>query len=153
MMLLLGKDQLMRSWNSSLAQNRQISVTLEGERGSWHLMTKESDIIAMEQVGFIGLFSQFTDALASENTVTFSALKPVLEHIKTEILVQSNEDTPLITEMKRMMRGLYILRTYSICTSVLYLESEWKKNRLRLMTGNISDISLDLKHGLRIISG
>lgn len=66
MMWRLGEDQLIRSWNSSLAKNRQISVTLEGERGSWHLMTKESDITAMEQVDFIGLFSQFTDAL-SEN--------------------------------------------------------------------------------------
>lgn len=85
-MWLLGGDQHIKCWNGSLANNRQSFLTLAGERGAWHLMPKDSDITVMEQrCELLVPLSQFTDALASETRVTLSAIKPVLEHIKTEI--------------------------------------------------------------------
>lgn len=88
-----------------LSQQQAISATLAGERGAWHLMPKESDITVMEQVcELLGPLRYFTDGLASETRVTLSALKPFLVHIKTEILGESNDDTALISQMKKMMR-------------------------------------------------
>lgn len=88
-----------------LSQQQAISATLAAERGVWHLMPKDSDITVIEQVcELLGPLNQFTDALASETRVTLSAIKPVLLHVKTEILEQKDEDPALVKEMKSLMR-------------------------------------------------
>ncbi|KAJ8381502.1 hypothetical protein SKAU_G00022800 [Synaphobranchus kaupii] len=46
----------------------------------------------------------FTDALTSEKRVTMSALKPIMEHITTEILLDGDEDSDLTKQMKLAMR-------------------------------------------------
>eukprot|EP00063_Salmo_salar_P049540 XP_014024375.1 PREDICTED: rhophilin-1-like isoform X4 [Salmo salar] len=45
--------------------------------------------------------SKFTDALASETRVTLSAIKPVLDHITRDVLVEKDTEPSLAKEMKR----------------------------------------------------
>lgn len=67
-------------------------------------MPKDSDITAMEQLcQLLEPLSKLTDALASETRVTLSAIKPVMDHVFHDILVEKDEDSALTKEMKRVM--------------------------------------------------
>lgn len=48
--------------------------------------------------------SKFTDALSSETRVTLSAIKPVLDHIPCNLLVEKDKEPSLTKEMQRVMR-------------------------------------------------
>ncbi|CAM4597903.1 unnamed protein product [Leuciscus chuanchicus] len=48
--------------------------------------------------------SKLTDALASETRVTLSAIKPVLDHMNSDVLVEKDTDTSLTKEMKKLKR-------------------------------------------------
>ena len=63
------------------------------ERGVWHLMPKDGDIVVMEQFcQLLEPLRKFTDALGSETWVTLSAIKPVLDHITGDVLEENVED-------------------------------------------------------------
>lgn len=61
----------------------------------------------------------FTDALASEKRVTISALKPVMDHITTEILLDCDEDSALTKQMKLAIKD--------------DLEARYSENHLQIM--------------------
>ena len=68
-------------------------------------MPKDADISVMEQLcQLLEPLSKLTDALSSETRVTLSAIKPVLDHITCDVLVEKDEDPILTKEMKRVMR-------------------------------------------------
>ena len=68
-------------------------------------MPKDADISVMEQLcQLLEPLSKFTDALASETRVTLSAIKPVLDHITCDVLVDTDTEPSLTKEMKRVMR-------------------------------------------------
>lgn len=79
-----------------LEQQQAICGVLAGDRSAWHLMPKDNDISVLEEVSqLLRPLHDFTDILASEKQVTLSSLKPVLEHINTEILEEQVEDSNL----------------------------------------------------------
>jgi len=56
-------------------------------------MPKDSHITVIEQLcQLLEPMSKLTDALASETRVTLSAIKPVLDHISCDVLVEKDED-------------------------------------------------------------
>lgn len=68
-------------------------------------MPEDNDITVLEEVSqLLCPLHNFTDVLASERQVTLSSLKPVLEHITSEILEDQEEDSTLTKQMKRTMR-------------------------------------------------
>lgn len=70
-----------------LEQQQAICGVLAGDRSTWHLMPKDKDITVLEEVSqLLRPLHDFTDILASEKQVTLSSLKPVLEHINSDIL-------------------------------------------------------------------
>ncbi|XP_029571196.1 zinc finger BED domain-containing protein 1 [Salmo trutta] len=88
-----------------LSQQQPVCATLAGERGTWHLMPKDANVSVMEQLcQLLEPLSKFTDALASETRVTLSAIKPVLDHITRDVLVERDTEPSLTREMKRIMR-------------------------------------------------
>jgi hypothetical protein len=87
-----------------LSQQQPVCATLAGERGTWHLMPKDADISVMEQLCQLLEPLKFTDELASETRVTLSAIKPVLDHITRDVLVEKDTEPSLTKEIKRVMR-------------------------------------------------
>uniref|UniRef100_A0AAR2KXW3 HAT C-terminal dimerisation domain-containing protein n=1 Tax=Pygocentrus nattereri TaxID=42514 RepID=A0AAR2KXW3_PYGNA len=75
-----------------LEQQQAVCAVLANERSTWHLMPKDSDLAILENV------SQLLQ------TFTLSSLSPVLEHIRSEILVEQAEDNALTRQMKQVMR-------------------------------------------------
>ncbi len=68
-------------------------------------MPKDTEITIMEQLcQLLEPLSKLTDALASETRVTLSAIKPVLDHINCDVLVEKDTDTSLTKEIKNLMR-------------------------------------------------
>lgn len=94
-------------------------------------MPKDADISVMEQMGqLFEPLGKFTDALASETRVTLSAIKPVLDHITCEILVEHNDDPSLTKEMKRVMRedlnSRYTERAKNVMKMVCIIDPRFK---------------------------
>lgn len=94
-----------------LEQQQAVCGVLAGDRSTWHLMPKDNDIIVLEEVSqLLCPLHDFTDVLASERQVTLSSLKPVLEHINSELLENQEEDSTLTKQMKRVMREDLLLQ-------------------------------------------
>ncbi|XP_064877113.1 E3 SUMO-protein ligase ZBED1 [Oncorhynchus nerka] len=72
-----------------LSQQQPVCETLAGERGTWHLMHKDADISVME-----------CTCLRD----TRAAIKPVLDHITRDVLVEKDTEPSLTKEIKRVMR-------------------------------------------------
>ncbi|XP_068122242.1 E3 SUMO-protein ligase ZBED1-like [Hyperolius riggenbachi] len=88
-----------------LEQQQAVCAVLAIDRGTWHLMPKDSDIATLENVNkILQPLHELTDALASEKRVTLSSLTPILEHIGNEILKEQTEDSILTSQMKTIMR-------------------------------------------------
>lgn len=84
-----------------LEQKEAVSSVLTADRNSRHLMPSSANINAMEDICQVfSTLHDFTDAIASEKRVTISALKPVMDHINTEILLDCDEDSALTKQMK-----------------------------------------------------
>lgn len=78
---------------------------LAGDRNTWHLMPKDSDITVLENISqLLCPLHNFTDALASEKQVTLSSLQSVLQHINSEILEDPEGDSNLTKQMKWVIR-------------------------------------------------
>lgn len=83
-----------------LEQKEAVSSVLTADRNSRHLMPSSANINAMEDICQVfSTLHDFTDAIASEKRVTISALKPVMDHINTEILLDCDEDSALTKQM------------------------------------------------------
>lgn len=98
-------------------------------------MPKDADISVMEQMCQLSEpLSKFTDALASETRVTLSAIKPVLDHITCEILVEHNDDPSLTKEMKRVMRedlnSRYTERAKNVMKMACFIDPRFKMSFL-----------------------
>uniref|UniRef100_W5N327 HAT C-terminal dimerisation domain-containing protein n=1 Tax=Lepisosteus oculatus TaxID=7918 RepID=W5N327_LEPOC len=87
-----------------LEQQQAICGVLAGDRSTWHLMPKDNDISVLEDANqLLSPLHDFTDALTSEKLVTLS-LKPVLEHINSEIFRDQEGDSTLTKQMKQIIK-------------------------------------------------
>ncbi|KAI2649132.1 E3 SUMO-protein ligase ZBED1 [Labeo rohita] len=88
-----------------LEQQQAICGVLVGDRSTWYLMPKDTDITVLEKLSqLLCPLHDVTDVLASEKQVTLSCLNPVLEHINNEILQDQEEDCALTKQMKAVIR-------------------------------------------------
>jgi len=118
-----------------LSQQQPVCATLAGERGTWHLMPKDTDIAVMEQLcQLLEPLSKLTDALASETRVTLSAIKPVLDHIYSDVLVEKDTDTSLTKEMKKLMRedlkNRYPEKAKRVMNMACFIDPRFKQSSL-----------------------
>ncbi|XP_056092489.1 E3 SUMO-protein ligase ZBED1-like [Rhinichthys klamathensis goyatoka] len=118
-----------------LSQQQPVCATLAGERGTWHLMPKDTDITVMEQLcQLLEPLSKLTDALASETRVTLSAIKPVLDHINSDVLVEKDTDTSLTKEMKKLMRedlkNRYPDKAKRVMNMACFIDPRFKRSSL-----------------------
>lgn len=73
-----------------LEQQQAVCAVLAGDRSTWHLMPKDTDITTLENVNqLLNKLHNFIDALAVEKRVT------VMEHIDNEILTDQAENNIL----------------------------------------------------------
>ncbi|KAL1265132.1 hypothetical protein QQF64_003159 [Cirrhinus molitorella] len=127
------KHDVITRWGSTsemisrfLEQQQAICGVLAGDRSTWHLMPKDTDIMVLEKLSqLLCPLHDFTDVLASEKQVTPSSLKPVLEHINNEILQDQEEDCTLTKQMKSVIREdlLMQLRYAELMKNVLNISS------------------------------
>uniref|UniRef100_A0A8C4TFS3 BED-type domain-containing protein n=1 Tax=Erpetoichthys calabaricus TaxID=27687 RepID=A0A8C4TFS3_ERPCA len=97
-----------------LEQQQAVCAVLATDKNAWHLMLKDTDIAVLEDVSqILTLLGDFTDAMVTEERVTLSSLKPVLQHITTEILGEIGEDSTLTKQMKQVMRDDLLQLRYS----------------------------------------
>ncbi len=88
-----------------LEQQQAICGVLAGDRSTWHLMPKDTDITVLEKLSLLLCpLHDFTDVLASEKQVTLSSLKPALEQINNVILQDQDEDCALTKQIKSVIR-------------------------------------------------
>ena len=118
-----------------LSQQQAVCTTLAAERGVWHLMPKDADIVVMEQLcQLLQPLSTFTDALGSETRVTISAIKPVLDHITGDILEENYEDPALTKQMKQVMREdlnkRYTEKANGVMQMACFIDPRFKANFL-----------------------
>ncbi|KAI2665707.1 E3 SUMO-protein ligase ZBED1 [Labeo rohita] len=118
-----------------LSQQQPVCATLAGERGAWHLMSKDTEITVMEQLcQLFESLSKLTDALALETRVTLSAIKPVLDHINCDILVEKDTDTSLTKEMKNVMRedlkNRYTDKEKRVMNMACFIDPHFKRSSL-----------------------
>lgn len=114
-----------------LEQQQAVCAVLAEDRSSWHLMPKDTTITILEDLSqLLSPLHDFTDALASEKRVTMSALKPIMEHITTEILLDGDEDSDLTKQMKLAMRDdlktRYSEKTKRIMDICCFLDPRFK---------------------------
>ncbi|CAL9696828.1 unnamed protein product [Knipowitschia caucasica] len=118
-----------------ISQQQAVCATLAAERGVWHLMPKDTDIVVMEQLcQLLDPLSKFTDALCSETRVTLSAIKPVLDHITGDVLEENEEDPALTKQMKRAMRedlnNRYTEKAKDVMQMACFIDPRFKTNFL-----------------------
>ena len=139
-----------------LSQQQAVSAALAGERGAWHLMPKDQHITVMEQVcDLLRPLNVFTDALASEKRVTLSAIKPVLVHIKSQILQPADGDQPLVREMKSLMRSdldtRYSEEAERVMDIACFLDPRFKGDFAEDLDGTINScVDEALKHSTSV---
>ena len=96
-----------------LEQEKAVCKVLGDDRKTSHLIPTWQDINVLESVnGALGPLRDFTDTLSAENYVTLSALNPVLHILKSEVLVDKDEDTQLTKDMKNHIQS-YLKNEYS----------------------------------------
>ena len=79
-----------------LEQERVIAQVLNNDPRTTHLKPRWQDTDVMESiVSALKPISDFTDILSAEERVTASCLKPLLNHLHNEALVQNEGDTTL----------------------------------------------------------
>ena len=86
-------------------QQQAICAVLAEDRKDWHRMPSENEFSTLESlVEVLKPLSVFTDALSGENHVTVSALRPLLNHLLTNLLHVDLGSNGLINEMKDIIR-------------------------------------------------
>lgn len=118
-----------------ISQQQAVCTTLAAERGVWHLMPKDTNIVAMEQLfQLLDPLSKFTNSLSAETRVTLSAIKPILHHIICDVLEENEEDPSLTKPMKRAMRGdlnnQYTEKAKDVMHMACFIDPRFKTNFL-----------------------
>ena len=86
-----------------LEQQQAVSAVLAKDRKSWHIMPTDAQLSVLEKlVKVLEPLHFLTDALAGEEDVTASAIKPILKHIE-EICTQKSDDHHLTKEIKSLI--------------------------------------------------
>ena len=86
-----------------LEQQQAISAVSAEDRKSWHIMPTDAQFSVLEKLAKVLEPLHFlTDALAGEEEVTASAIRPILKHIE-EICTQKSDDHHLIKEIKSLV--------------------------------------------------
>ena len=96
-------------WGSShkmllriLEQESAISAVLSADRKCSHLIPTWQDTEVLEAIDkALTPMANLTDLLSGEKYISISAIKPVLSHISTEALAESNDNTTLTKDIKR----------------------------------------------------
>ncbi|KAG9268298.1 zinc finger BED domain-containing protein 1-like [Astyanax mexicanus] len=77
------------------------------DRRSQHLIPTWQDVEVLESVNAVlKKVADFTDALSSERTVTASSVKPVLQLLREDLLLPTEEDTELTRNLKKKMTAV-----------------------------------------------
>ena len=85
-----------------LEQETAIRAVLSADRMKSHLIPSWQDIEVLEAINkALTPVADLTDLLSGEKYVSISAVKPVLSHMSTEALAESDDDTPLTKDIKR----------------------------------------------------
>ena len=83
-----------------LEQQQAVSAVLAEDRKSWHIMPTDAQFSVLEKlVKVLEPLHFLTDALAGEQEVTASAIRPILKHIE-DICSPQDEDHHLTKEIK-----------------------------------------------------
>ena len=79
-----------------LEQEKAVCQVLGADPKTSHLKLRWQDTEVIESiVGALKPVAEFTDALSAEKLVTVSCIRPILDHLNTEALVENEEDTTL----------------------------------------------------------
>ena len=88
-----------------LEQQEAIRLVLLADRTALHLLLIWQDFDVLESVSTVlRPLRQMTDFLSGEQYVTVSVVKPLLNHIFSNVLLHNEEDTTLSKEMKTRMK-------------------------------------------------
>ena len=94
-------------------QQQAISAVLAEDKKDWHRMPTDSDFTIFESViEVLKPLSFLTDALSGEKQVTVSAILTIYKHVK-EVLVVSEGDSRMVSEMKRVISNDFAQRNTS----------------------------------------
>ena len=114
------KVDVVTRWGSTYDMVERMLEQVDAVRtvlGSSHLTPTWQDRDILESVAAtLKPLKCMTDALAGENCVTVSAVKPLLNHLLEKVLVAEDDDTDLTKEMKERIKVDLELR---------YLDSEF----------------------------
>ena len=85
-----------------LEQKDAIKQILHADSRTCHLCPtwQDMDVLESLQAG-MGPLNDFTDSLSSESCVTVSAVTAVLHILKTNVLAECSDDTPLTSDIKK----------------------------------------------------
>ena len=97
-----------------LKQERAIAQVLNNDPRTTHLKPRWQDTEVMESiVSALKPISDFTDILSAEERVTASCLKPLLNHLHNEALVQNKGDTTLKCDIQDRIKE-YMRKKYEV---------------------------------------
>ena len=106
------KIDVVTQWTSSyemverlMEQMEAIRIVLASDRKSSHLIPSWQDYDVLDSItGALKPLKEMTDRLAGEKGVTVSAVKPIVQYITTDVLVEKHGDSALTKEMKKRMK-------------------------------------------------
>ena len=95
-----------------LEQKEAIRIVLSSDRATSHLAITWQDIDLLTSIeSFLSPLEDLADTLSSETHVTISVVKPLLEHLSTDLLSPNDGDTELTKQMKQRCKAK-ILQQY-----------------------------------------
>ncbi|XP_019858606.1 PREDICTED: zinc finger BED domain-containing protein 1-like [Amphimedon queenslandica] len=94
-----------------LEQEKAVRQVLGSDRKTTHLIPNWQDLDVMESLDkVLSPLAEFTNILSSEKLVTISSLKPLLHHLKTEVLIWKENDTDLTVTLKQKILSSLLSR-------------------------------------------
>ena len=88
-----------------LEQEKAVCQVLSSDPKTAHLKLRWQDTEVMESiVAALGPVADFTDILSAEKKVTASCLRPLLNHLCTEALVEAEGDTTLKKDIQNKIK-------------------------------------------------
>ena len=88
-----------------IEQMEVVRVVLARDRKTSHLIPTWQDCDVLDSISAaLKPLKEMTDALSGEKCVTVSAVKPLLNYITTDILVEKEGDSELTKEMKERVK-------------------------------------------------
>ena len=132
-----------------MEQIEAIRIVLCDDRSSSHLIPSWQDCdILMSITSALKPLKIMTDALSGENCITISAVKPILNHISTE-LEEADGDTDMAKEIKERIKVDLELRYLDDDISQLleltsFLDPRFKLTQVSDRTGILKEIELQM---------